>query len=73
MVRDPLPIFTVSSVLQAPTDFVLFVLQMPAMLPVLMVIPLALAISGRWCLAVSRNGKLTNSGYLNLRLGVKWL
>ena len=74
IILHPLSIFTVSGVLQAPTDFVLSVLQMLAMLPVLMVIPLTLIISGRRRrLAVSRHSKLTNSGYLNLRLGVSWL
>ena len=59
-----------------------------AMLPVLMVVSLALTISGRRCLAVtgrrplvtgrrrlliSGHSKLTHSGYLNLRLGVSYL
>ena len=59
-----------------------------AMLPVLMVVPLALTISGRRCLAVigwrplvtvrrrlliAGHSKLTNSGYLYLRLGVSYL
>jgi hypothetical protein len=84
IILHPLAIFTVGRVLQVPADFVLSMLQVLATLPVVMVMPLILIISGwgclavTWgrmvtgwrCLAVPRHGKLANSGYLNLRLGV---
>jgi len=89
IILHPLSIFTVSGVLQAFTDFVLSMLKSLAMLPVVMIIPLTLTISGRgclavsrgrrlvtawrWRLAVSRHNKLTDSGYGNLRLGVSRL
>lgn len=82
-------IFSVGGMLQALTEFVFPILKSLAMLPAVMVVPLALTISGRgclavtrrrrlvtgrrWRLAVSRHCKLTNPRYCNLRLSMSLL
>jgi hypothetical protein len=76
-----LAIVAIGDVFQTLADFVFSMLKPLTMLPVLMVIPLTLTISGRWCLdvsgrrrwAISRHSELTNSGDCNLRLGLSRL